>query len=577
MEEDERKILIDDDKVLFIDVQQASDIEKYAQDDIKKELIDDWVRSWRDNGDFYIIVDKRYSGNTHYLYRDNRGDTTYWNEYFDEVTYSEFVESLNFYRMNSAAEYVNEHLSSYGDTYQLLIDIKNGKKFDRYVDFSDYDELIYRIELKEKNTAKSIIQIRFEDEQQYCSLFDGLNDDDKWFISMLFSYYDGYEFKDGYSTDDDWNEGYLLRGFSQENIDKVREILKYTNPNLVNFDSTDDDACREVSVFLNNLDSNRISYITGEYTSLFNDSANKAAKQEITNDLCNVLTPYYFITKNCMSDYFTSVGLLLKLYDRYGNPDMTILDLLQTIGKTMTNISGGYYEYSYEYGYNNFDDNAFNQEVSNNLDKMLEDILEDYDDSKQEIYNNVIAKYGLDKRHKIPTSEDESFKIVRIDDETGKIVISKFKTSDPWNTQEEHSYTLEEFNSFLNNYKLFESKRIKNIIREQLENVENKEVLNFLKDLPPITEMTPLKTLNKTLNNYNQQSTQPDINLKDVLKATSTPSFPFKLKLELNGVVVNDVQKVIKSLSYEINPNLTFTLTVNPVWKKTLPGVNIKF
>ena len=576
MEENERKIVFEDENVIIVDVQQSSDIEYYAPEDIKKELIDDWIRIWRDGGDFYIIVNKDKSWARYYIYKTKSGDITYWNDDFDEVSYNEFIDILEYqHSLLDAMNYVKEHFPSYGDTYKLLMDIKNGKSFPRYYDFTEYDELIYRIDLKEKNPAKSIIQIHFEDEEQYCSLFEELDDDDKWFIKVLFSYYDGYEFKDGYSTDDDWNEGYLIRSFNQENIAKVREILKYTNPNLVNFDSNDDDGCREVSVFLDDLDSNRISYITGEYASLFNDSANKVAKQEITNDLCNVLTPYYFITKNCMSDYFTSVGLLLKLYDRYGNPEMTILELLQEIGKTMTNISGGYYEHSYEYGYNEFDDNAFNQEVSNNLDKMLEDILEDYDDSKQEIYNNVIAKYGIDKTHKIPTSEDESFKIVRIDDETGKIVISKFKTSDPWGSREEHSYTAEEFNSFLNNYKLFESKRIKNIIREQLENVENKEVLNFLKDLPPITNKRPLDYLNDEINKYNQRSTEPDINLKDVLKATTTPSFPFKINLF--GVQMGDTQKVIKTLSYDINPKITFTLTVNHVWKNTLPGINIKF
>jgi hypothetical protein len=40
---------------------------------------------------------------------------------------------------------------------------------------------------------------------------------------------------------------------------------------------------------------------------------------------------------------------------------------------------------------------------------------------------------------------------------------------------------------------------------------------------------------------------------------------------------MGDTQKVIKTLSYNINPKITFTLTVNPIWKKNLPGVNIKF
>ena len=40
---------------------------------------------------------------------------------------------------------------------------------------------------------------------------------------------------------------------------------------------------------------------------------------------------------------------------------------------------------------------------------------------------------------------------------------------------------------------------------------------------------------------------------------------------------MGDTQKVIKTLSYNYKPNITFTLTLNPVWDKKLPGVNINF
>ncbi len=576
MEEDERKILIDDDKVLFVDVQQASDIEEYAQNDIKKELIDDWVRSWRDNGDFYIIVDKRYPGNTHYLYRDKRGDTTYWNEYFDEVTYREFVDSLNHYRMNSAAEYVKENLASYGDTYQLLLDILNKKTYSRYHDFSDVDELIYNIKISERIPKNSVIQLHFEDEEEFCNLFgDELNEDDKWFIKIIFNSYDGYEFKDSYSTDDDWREGYLLRGFNDVNIAKIREILKYVNPSLVNFDTNSDDECSEVAKFLDSVNSDYSDEIGYEYTSQFNIAGNKYAKDEITKDLCNVLTRVKFITKYCLSDYLTSVGHLKLLYDKFGDYSLTIMELLTLVVSNLKLSIGGYYEYAYEYGYNNFDDETYNNEVSQTLDKFLNYVSENFNEETLEIYDKIISKYGMNQFHEIPSSEGESFKIVRIDDDD-KIVIKKAKTNDLYGPSQEESYTLEEFESFLHNYKLFESKRIKNIIREQLENVENKEVFNFLKELPPITEKKPLDYLKDEIEKYNKRSSEPKISLKDVVKVAKSPSENFPFKLNLNGVQMGDEQKIISTASYQATPKYEFTLTVNPLWKNILPGVNIK-
>jgi hypothetical protein len=90
---------------------------------------------------------------------------------------------------------------------------------------------------------------------------------------------------------------------------------------------------------------------------------------------------------------------------------------------------------------------------------------------------------------------------------------------------------------------------MKKIIREQLEKTENKEVLNFLKVLPPITEKKPLDYLKDEINNYNR-TTGKSLDLGEVLKATTTPTFPFKL--DLFGIQMGDTQQIIKTLSYNI-------------------------
>ena len=97
--------------------------------------------------------------------------------------------------------------------------------------------------------------------------------------------------------------------------------------------------------------------------------------------------------------------------------------------------------------------------------------------------------------------------------------------------------------------------------------------MNFVETLPPIKDKKPIDFLKDEINKYNKTSGSK-INLESVLKAglTKNPKF----KIDLFGIQMGDTQQVIKTLSYDYSPNITFTLTLNPVWDKNLPGVNIK-
>lgn len=575
MEENERKIVFEDDNAIVVEVQQPSDIEYYAPDDIKKELIDDWGEKYRD-GDFYIIIDKNTVWSRFYIYKDLDGDLTSYDDDFETIDYPNLIDVLKERKLDSIIPTINE-IKGHGRVYQSLLDIKNGKitEFSRYYDFSDIDEdnIISKIKIAERNPGKSLITLTFEDEEEFLKMFDDISDDDIWFIKSVFSYYDGYEFMDSYRAEEDWREGYLIRYFGADSVTKVREILKYINPNLVNFDVSDDDGSQEVSRLLESLYPDEIGYICSDYATNLNRAANDEAKNEITNDFCNILLPYYIIKVDCMSKYVTSVNLLLKLYDDASSTDLTLMELFKESFYNVK-VSGGYYEHSYEYGYNGFNQTEFDNDVKYQLDKILTQVTEVYSEDTLQIYQTIISKFGIDKNHPIPASEGYSFKILKVDTDNDTVVIRKFKTRDPWGASEDQSFTLETFNDFLHNYKLIESNRMKKVIREQLEKTENKEVLNFLKVLPPITEKKPLDYLKDEINNYNR-TTGKSLDLGEVLKATTTPTFPFKL--DLFGVQIGDTQQVIKTLSYNINPNITFTLTVNPVWKKNLPGINIKF
>jgi hypothetical protein len=572
MEENERKIVFEDDSVILVDVQQPSDIEYYAPDDIKKELIDEWGEKFRD-GDFYIMIDKNKVWSRFYIYKDLDGDLTSYDDDFETIDYENLIEVLKERNLDSVIPYISE-IKGHGVVYQTLLDILSGKitSFRRWYDFKEIDDLISNIDLK-TNPGKSIISITFSDEEEFMSIFDDYSDDDIWFIKSLFSYYDGYEFMDSYRADEEWREGYILNYFNEDNTKKLKDIFKYINPNLVNFDESDSDG-GEACKFLDDLYSNEVSYIVGEFSDVLNAAANEEAKSDITKDFCDILTPYYIVRKNCMSDYLTSVGLLKKLYDRASSTDLTLLELFK---ETFANLSvpGGYAEQSYEYGWGTFDREEFNREVTNQLDKIYNKITEEYTGDLLKIYTDIISKYGIDKTHPIPASDGYSFKIRRVDADKDTIVINKFKTGDSWGKSEEQSYTMEEFNDFLHNYKIIETKRRRKIIKEQSEPTVKTQSLNFIETLPSIKEKEPIDFLKNEIKKYNSKpTTKLDIDLDSVLQASLTPESKFKINLF--GILMGDTQKVIKTLSYKHNPNIEFTLTFNPLWEKTLPGVNIK-
>lgn len=567
MEENERKIVFEDDNVILVDVQQPSDIEYYAPDDIKEPLLQDWGEKFR-NGDFYIVIDKNTVWSRFYIYKDLDGDLTSYDDDFESIDYENLIEVLKERNLESAIPYIAE-IKGHGVVYQTLLDILSGKitSFRRWYDFNEIDDLISQIDIV-SNPHKSIIKIHFDDEEEFLSIFN-VHDDDVWFIKSLFSYYDGYEFMDSYRADEEWREGYILSSFNEDNTKKLKEIFQYVNPNLVNFDESDSDGS-EASKFLDDLYPNEVSYISGEFSDVLNTAANEEAKEDIRKDFCNILTPYRIIAKYCMSDYVTTVGFLKKMYDNASSTDLTLLELFKETFENL-NIPGGYSEQTYEYGWSGFDREEFNREVTNQLDNIYNKITEDYTDDLLKIYTDIISKYGINKIHPIPASDGYSFKILRVDSDEDTIIIRKFKTDNPWGEYEDQSYTLETFNDFLHNYKLIETKRRRKIIKEQSEPNVKTQSLNFLETLPQIKDKKPIDFLKNEIDKYNDKSsTNLKIDLNSVLQASLTPQSKFKIDL----FPIND--KVITTASYKATPKYELTLTMNPLWKKTLPGVNIK-
>ena len=72
--------------------------------------------------------------------------------------------------------------------------------------------------------------------EEYIKLFiseDGY--DNSYLINVALGsggYYGGHVFIDSYTVDNDWDEGYGLQFFNDENLGKVKEILTFLRPEL---------------------------------------------------------------------------------------------------------------------------------------------------------------------------------------------------------------------------------------------------------------------------------------------------------------------------------------------------------
>ena len=120
----------------------------------------------------------------------------------------------------------------------------------------------------------------------------------------------------------------------------------------------------------------------------------------------------------------------------------------------------------------------------------------------------------------------------------------------------------------------FNITRIDEGLITEVENGKDKDVIDFVNVIGLRGNKEPLGSLKDELNNFNSKH-RNDLKMGEIMDVMMRKDFP--VKINLFGYKVGDIQNVISKIDYEINPNITFTITRNPLWDKTMPGLKIKF
>lgn len=400
------------------------------------------------DGILYYFIDKKNKGNKVALYLEKDGKKL--NKYvFDSLDKERGIDFLyeKFPKLTNVINKLTEQLP----IIDLLRGYISGEDTSNQILSSD---IVSDFEKNEENRGESIVEISFDGLDDYKKVFD-LSDDDKWFLGVIDSSYNDYHFYP-MDIDSEWDEGYIIDKFNDENTELLREILKYILPTYVNADLSDDyEVKSNIAKTLQKMFDRETSEISYEYQSEMDRATEIGTRNTIESELCNYFEKYGFkkSSKKCFGEYQTTINNLIKLFEEHQPEKSTIESLLYRI--TEDDSVGGWSEYSYEMiDWNAFDEEGFQREVERNLEK-IKDKIEENENFPQykEMFDKITEKYQIDKWYKLPRNKDISFRIngIDVDDLTTSVTLS---TKNGY-----RHYILnnaDEFYSLLYNYKLFD-------------------------------------------------------------------------------------------------------------------------
>ena len=437
-----KNILFNNDDWMVVDPLDYDAFVYYAPENYK----DKW-NQFRE-GDTYFIIDKNKEPiQTSILHKTEENKIEY---YGSEVQRHRELNRANFEsNLPDEVKSVVQDIVGYSDVYKLLLAVKNGEKVtSRQMENSD--DLIWKFTYNEKNPNKSMVKLHFNDMGDYLKLFE-LDEYDVYFAEALYSHYRSYEFIDYDHGYNEWNEGYLLYQFSDENLNKFRQITRLVLPTAAKLE--DDEEKEKSSKVVGNMFEREVDNIISDWVDEENNCRSKGATEWVESEVCDYFNQYGIIRQDCFYNYYTTVGILLSLYNIVKDKTFNLTEVLKDIGH-QTSI-GGWDENRWEIDCVDFDEESFNRTVEYELDKILEKMEDSKDfvdvNKYSEIYDRISRKFRFDFRYK--TKSGREFFIRKIDPSNNKIIVQVFKKE---GGVEDRSYTEEEFNNFLVSPELFE-------------------------------------------------------------------------------------------------------------------------
>jgi hypothetical protein len=404
-----------------------------------------------------------YNNRTVYFFIDKEEkDTRYgivtlaFGEYFEVYdNYGDDVELRDVFYYFPVLDKTITDIVGGVDLITTLTLIENGKEFDRWK-LQRLDSNIKYVQYNQKRPKLSKIYLTFDSSEGILE-FLGFPDDVQYHIKAVLNPYGygGEIWGDHYRMVDEWNEGYMIQSFNDENRKLVDKIVGLIKPEFFNW--KDDEHIREkLCKLLYEMFDSRISNIISEYGTVYERAGSEALKKELIDDFCNPFVEnniQIFVVKNyCFYEYRTWVSYLKELLIQYRVD--TIEDLVKRISEDHINADLGHEINEYPY-YGNIDEESFNREVESELEKIIDQIEGNPEKYSKNASENgklvlILKKYPLNE----PFSIDDGRGLVTITGiKDGRLLVTHIKTN---GERTNKSFNSEEFYNFIAMGELFE-------------------------------------------------------------------------------------------------------------------------
>ena len=428
-----------------------------------------WCTTTRDNEDYfdrytskgklYYIIDKKSSDKTYgkmaLLIPFGNGTPEVYNQQDGGERYAFLLE-----RFSPIKDEIQK-LTEKGDDYETLKKVKGNPKLSMYESLNS--------DFFDRFDGENVI-LNFSDElTNFLKLMEEeIGEDVIGHYDWAYTNPHGDFFYETYRFDDDMSEGYPLYNLNEEHISLLRSIVEIIEPELLKyFDGNtiirDGDGDEILAKFIKEGLPKLYEEFSYLYSQAEDTSIHEGIKKYVDENVCNLYDDVG-LTKvedgSCFDQYEISVDRLLEMYedDLEYNKDLSIQQVLENYIHRNIDLNEDILELYHEYQDHDTFSEMFDDEMTNLLEKVLEEVESDDEvvsDAREyrRILNYINKNFGLDKPYPIKTSDDGTEIIFRgVDPKNSKI---NFVLVQKNGERKKGSAKLSTIIKLLNNYTLF--------------------------------------------------------------------------------------------------------------------------
>lgn len=373
---------------------------------------EDYFNRYTSKGKLYYIIDKKSSDRTYgkmaLLVPFGNGTPEVYNQQDGGERYAFLLE-----RFAPIKDEIKK-LTDKGDDYETLKKVKGNPKLSMYESLNS--------DFFDRFDGENVI-LNFSDElTNFLKLMEEeVGEDVIGHYDWAYTNPHGDFFYEEYRFNDDMSEGYPLYNLNEKHISLLRSIVEIIEPELLKyFDGDTINRDGNGDVVLAKFIEEALPKLYEEFSYLYSQaedtSIHEGIKKYVDENVCNLYDDIGLTRVedgDCFDQYKISVDRLLEMYEEDLNyhKDLSVQQVLENYIHRNVDLNEDILELYHEYQDHDMFSEMFDDEMTNLLEKVLDEIESDDEvvsDAKEyrRILNYIDKNFGLNRPYPIKTSDD---------------------------------------------------------------------------------------------------------------------------------------------------------------------------